>query len=418
MDRGVVDLSRAALKASVGQGATGSGNAALPRLLRAARRHLGLEIGFISEFTETHRVFRYVDSEGLCFIQPGDGDPLGDTYCQRVVDGRLPQLITDAREVPAARELACTESVPVGAHISVPIVLKDGLTYGTFCCFSRTAEASLNQRDLDVMRMFGDLAGQAIDDELDSHRQRDGIVSRVRRVLDEEGHLHMVFQPVVGTEDRALLGVEALARFSLPPSRTPDVWFSEAASVGLGTELELRAVSEALQALDRLPGQVFLSVNVSPDTVLSGRLREELSTWDINRVVLEMTEHAPIADYQELNRALDPLRERGARLAVDDAGAGYASFRHILWLQPEFIKLDMSITQRLHLDPARAALANALINFASSVGSGVIAEGVEEEAELVELTRLGAGAAQGYYLARPGELDAVVAPFGVVGTAP
>jgi EAL domain-containing protein (putative c-di-GMP-specific phosphodiesterase class I) len=380
-------------------------------MLASARRHLGMEIAFISEFAAGDRVFRYVDADGPCGIQAGDGGPLEDSYCQRVVDGRLPGVITDARALPAARELPVTEAFPVGAHISVPIVLQDGAVYGTFCCFSTRAEPSLNQRDLEVLRVFADLASQNIEQQLREKREGDAAIGRVRRALEDEGQLRMVFQPVIGTADHALHGVEALARFPLAPQRGPDVWFAEAASVGLGVDLELRAVLAALPALDELPEGVFLAVNVSPQAVLSGRVGDSLSEPDLSRVVFEMTEHAPIADYQELNRSIAALRERGARIAVDDAGAGYASFRHILWLEPEFIKLDMSITHGLHTDPARTALAGALIGFASSVGSQIIAEGVEEEAELTRLASLGAGAAQGYFLARPGQLHEVLKPF-------
>jgi EAL domain-containing protein (putative c-di-GMP-specific phosphodiesterase class I) len=117
-----------------------------------------------------------------------------------------------------------------------------------------------------------------------------------------------------------------------------------------------------------------------------------------------MTEHAQVANYDELTAALQPHRTNGLRIAVDDAGAGYASFRHILRLEPELIKLDITITRDADSDPARSALAAALIGFAQNRGSSIVAEGVETAGELHEMRTLGATAAQGYYLGRPDTL--------------
>lgn len=123
-------------------------------------------------------------------------------------------------------------------------------------------------------------------------------------------------------------------------------------------------------------------------------------------IVLEITEHSTVQDYDKLEYTLRPLRARGMRLAVDDAGAGHSSFRHILRLQPEYIKLDISLTRNIDADPARRALAAALIGFASETGSELIAEGVETEAELATLRALGIHKAQGYLLGRPGTFEA------------
>jgi EAL domain-containing protein (putative c-di-GMP-specific phosphodiesterase class I) len=213
-----------------------------------------------------------------------------------------------------------------------------------------------------------------------------------------------VYQPVVGLRDGRVLGLEALSRFPGQLDRTPDVWFAEAMSVGLGAELEAEAVRSAVRALPQLRDGAFLAVNVSPAAVLSGRVHEALARVDLRRVVLEMTEHAPVTDYDELIRALRPLKRRGARIAVDDAGAGYASFRHILHLRPEWIKIDISITRGVNTDAAHSALALALVRFAAEMGCHIIAEGVETEGELVALRSLGATAAQGYHLGRPAGL--------------
>ena len=119
------------------------------------------------------------------------------------------------------------------------------------------------------------------------------------------------------------------------------------------------------------------------------------------RLVLEVTEHAVIDRYDTFVEALDRLRSRDLRIAVDDAGAGFASFRHILELRPDFIKLDRCMVRDLDRDPVRRALASAMAEFASEIGATVIAEGVERVAELRALSSAGIVNIQGYLCGRP-----------------
>jgi EAL domain-containing protein (putative c-di-GMP-specific phosphodiesterase class I) len=217
--------------------------------------------------------------------------------------------------------------------------------------------------------------------------------------------------------DETLAGVECLARFDLEPRRTPDVWFNAAHEAGVGIELELHAIENALVSRDLFPAPVYLSINSSPELILSGRLEPALAGVDLSRIVLEITEHATVGDYAALVRALQPLRSRGARLAIDDAGAGYASMRHILNLKADIIKLDMSLTRDIDTDPSRRALAKGLISFAHEIGSSITAEGVETRAELEMLRRVGVDKAQGYYLSKPLALEGALAACRCVGGA-
>jgi EAL domain-containing protein (putative c-di-GMP-specific phosphodiesterase class I) len=371
------------------------------RVLHAVRTHLGMDVCFVSEFVAGRRVFRHVDTsaaEGP--VQVGASSPLDEGYCQRVVDGRLPELIPDTSSNPVAMALPVTTALPVGAHLSVPIRLRDGRVYGTFCCFSFAANPSLGERDLHVMRAFAELAAHQIDCELDAVRDREEKIARVRSAIEGE-QISTVFQPIYRLDERRIAGLECLARFSAFPSRPPDVWFSEAAEVGLGIDLELAAIRIALSGLPSLPADAYVALNVSPELVLSGKLAVVLKDTPAERIVLEITEHASISDYSALLRELEPLRRRGLRLAVDDAGAGYASLRHILSLRPDLIKLDTSLTRDIDTDPARRALAAALIAFAGATGSQIVAEGVETVSELDTLRALGVQKAQGYFLGRP-----------------
>jgi EAL domain-containing protein (putative c-di-GMP-specific phosphodiesterase class I) len=122
---------------------------------------------------------------------------------------------------------------------------------------------------------------------------------------------------------------------------------------------------------------------------------------DVSRVIVEITEHAAVPDYAALHRALGPHRDAGLRLAVDDAGAGYASFRHILNLRPDLIKVDSSLVSRIDLDAAQQALVRSLLTFAENSGAVLLAEGVETQGELDELARIGVPLVQGFLLARP-----------------
>lgn len=138
----------------------------LPQLLNAIRQHLQMDVAFVSEFVRGRRVFRAVDpADPTNPVQAGASDPLDESYCQRVIDGRLPELMCDARQNPVATMLPVTHALPVGAHLSVPIRLADGSCYGTFCCFSFTPDQSLDERDLNMMRVFADVAARLIDNE-------------------------------------------------------------------------------------------------------------------------------------------------------------------------------------------------------------------------------------------------------------
>lgn len=229
-------------------------------------------------------------------------------------------------------------------------------------------------------------------------RRRD--IGRIREVL-EGAALSTVFQPIVALATGRVVAAEALARFDTRTRWTPDVWFREAARVGLGVELDFAAATRAVSQLGQLPEDVRLHVNLIPETILSGRAGEALASAPPERLVVELTEHTPIRDYAELNRALAPLREAGVGLAVDDVGAGFASMRHLLTVAPDQFKLDVSICRSVDTEKPRAALAGALMSFAHEVGAEVVAEGVETAGELEALRALGADFVQGFHLGRP-----------------
>jgi EAL domain-containing protein (putative c-di-GMP-specific phosphodiesterase class I) len=372
--------------------------------LTAIRKHLRMDVAFLSEFTDGRRVFRAVNAQGPTPVSVGGSDALEDSYCQRVVDGRLPEVIQDAKSIAEAAALPVTAALPVGAHMSVPVRRADGSVYGTFCCFSSTPDHTLNERDLAVMRVFAEWIGGSLDK--DSERSHERTLARQRiETLIAGSALTSVYQPIYTLADHSISGFECLSRISTQPIRGPDVWFREAAMVGLGNELEMKAIKTGLEGIKTLPENVYVSVNASPRLLSQRAFQAVVSELPAARVVIELTEHETISEYKDLLTALRSFRERGVRIAVDDAGAGYSSFRHILEIMPAFIKLDISLTRGIDQDPARRALAAAMVRFGRDTNSAIVAEGIETEEELLALGDLGVTAGQGYFLQRPQPIE-------------
>lgn len=252
---------------------------------------------------------------------------------------------------------------------------------------------------------------------------------RIEALIAGPGPL-MVFQPVVRLDDGRRIGFEALARFPedrLPAGSadaglvdeaglgfSPDVWFSAAGVEGLGTELEVAAISAALERIPDVPAGHHIAVNVGPETLVSGQLSAALEGLDLSGVVVELTEHMAIRDYGAVKAAVVELQEEhSARcctkipwIAADDMGAGAASLHHLAELGEllAFAKLDLSLTRGIDTDRSRRALAAALVGMGHELGFRIVAEGVEHEAQRIALASLGAYAAQGWLIGRPGPL--------------
>ncbi len=218
--------------------------------------------------------------------------------------------------------------------------------------------------------------------------------------LCEPGVITAVVQPIVRPADMVVVGYEALARMPLEPYHPPDWWLDVAAELGLRHQLE-RACLCAAAALGPPPDGRVLFVNASPSTIADPMvlaLRDQLP----DRLVIELTEQEAVEDYGDLNRRLAGWMGSGVRLAVDDAGAGYSSLRHVVELSPDYLKLDRALVSNIDEDPNRRALMRAVVAFAREVGTSVIAEGVETRSELEVLRDAEVHLVQGYLLARPG----------------
>ena len=226
--------------------------------------------------------------------------------------------------------------------------------------------------------------------------------------------INPAFQPVLELATGRVCGYEALARIGGEPVRRPDQWFAQAHRCGLGAQLEALALRAAL-AVPYRPAGTFLALNVSPRALLGTEAMDALPS-DLSDVVIELTEHELFTSGEALDARLVELRARGARVALDDAGAGYAGLQQLIRVAPDILKIDRSLVHGAHSDVSRYALLEALVTFAGTTGAAVCGEGVEDLADLRALADLDATYAQGYALARPAAAWATLSPH-IVATA-
>jgi len=253
------------------------------------------------------------------------------------------------------------------------------------------------------------------DQRLAGQLSGDGQRTEIEALLAREGSIVPVFQPVLELATGRVAGYEALARMPEGPLRPPDEWFNQAHRAGLGPALEAAALRAALAVRGR-PERTFLAVNVSPGALLSPEVRDALPD-DLDGIVIELTEHELFSTASALDHELAELRARGARVALDDAGNGYAGLQQIIRVAPDILKLDRSLVDGVHDDAHRFALLDALISFASTTRAAVCAEGVETLDDLGVLAGLDVTYAQGWALAGPAAPWAPLAPRAAAAAA-
>lgn len=365
----------------------------LEQLVAFAHRHLGMDAAFIAEFVDGQQVCRALAGDAASFGFDVATAFRGDTYCSLMVEGDIPRTVPDTGDNDLLRHLPVTADATIGAYVGVPLRLSDGQLYGTLCCLSHEPQPDLNARDGKFMSMLAEL----LTEELGAQARATADHRRLSRLIADED-VAIAVQPVVALATGACTGVEALARF---PSGfgTPDVVFAMAERTGLRFPLERLAVRRSAELLPVLGAAQSLAVNLSPDVALE--LMRGVDDCPLDQFVLEITEHAAIESYGCLREGLAPLRERGLRLAIDDAGAGFASLRHIVELRPDVIKIDRSLVGGCESDLARRSVITTFVLLALDIDATVVAEGVETRAELDAVAALGVDAVQGYLLARP-----------------
>ena len=381
------------------------------RVLQLVRVQLGMEVAWVSRFGEAHQVLEYVDAaEGAHAPAPGTELPLSGSFCARVLDGRVPAVIPDAHRDPATALLDVTVALSIGAYLGVPLRGPGGATVGMLCAINERASPGLDEHDVEVMRLLADvlsdLARRAWT-KREAEQSQAALEAAVRAVIAGEGR-HAVLQPVYDLATGAVVAAEGLTRFTATSPvgngrRTPSQWFDDAEAVGLRAELELATAVSVLALLPQVPPEVAVTVNLGPSTLTEEALATLLHGVDPARVVVEVTEHATVHDYEAFLSLLAGPRDAGLRLAIDDTGAGYASLRHVLMCRPEIVKVDMALVRGCDDDPVRRTLLCALQDFAAAIGATVVAEGVETSSELAAVRDCGIALAQGFELAEPAE---------------
>ncbi len=241
----------------------------------------------------------------------------------------------------------------------------------------------------------------------DARRQAAEIIE----LLATPGGIQPAYQPVVALTTGRVVGYEALARFPISPEHPTEAWFARAAACGLGPELEAAAIRAAMVPLGRAPG-TQLAINVSPSGLTSEPVQTVLPE-DLTDITVELTEHEVFADDEDFEQILRDLRDRGAMIAIDDAGAGYAGLKQVMWVQPDIVKLDRDLIRGIHADPARMALVESFVRFTRRVGATVCAEGVENLDELRALADLDVPLGQGMALGPPAPPWSKVPPAAV-----
>ncbi len=322
-----------------------------------------------------------------------DGCARGPWIARATMDGSEPAVASG----PAPGQ-------PATAQVWVPL-RRDGRLFGALgVVAAETAEQVGDTRILTAALEFGALAGALLGPALDDDQRSLEARSRVRAVIDER-RFNPVFQPIVDLESRCTVGYEALTRFA--DGTPPAAWFADAAATGIGMDLEVATLAAAIAASGSLPPAAWLSLNVSPSLVVERERLGRLLSGLAREIVLEITEHVPIPDYRAVREAVASL-DHDVRLAVDDAGAGFASLRHILELRPSVVKLDIHLVRDIASDPARQALVAGMRHFARAAGMRLLAEGVETPAQVETLRSLAVDLGQGFLLGRPAPVASLV----------
>jgi len=371
-------------------------------LLRTAKNSLHLSVAFLTRMDGTTQHLEVVDSAVPLLFKEGAKQRQATSFCQAIRDGKLPAVIPDVRDFPEAMKLPGTRLPRIRSYVSVPVVLSDGTVYGTFCAAGLTTDKALTKRDKSLMDVLAHAASVIIEPGVLERGRREEILRRLGPVLDSRGPV-VLLQPIVDLRTGHRTGAEALSRFPREWDKAPDVCFAEAHSVGVGDRLELLALDRAAEHLGRVPG--YVSMNVSPAVLVTPACAELLDRLPLSRVLLELSEHDQVADYAELTAVLQPLRDRGMRLAIDDVGAGFSSLRHIVLTTPDVIKIDRSIIDGVSHDPVLQTLVRSLVDFGHGCHAEVVAEGIEMAADADTLVSLGVDHGQGWHFGRPGPAE-------------
>lgn len=355
-------------------------------------------MAFLSRLEGDTQYLEVMESSFPFVFKDGKTQARDTSLCQYILDGRLPAVIPNLRDFPEAMELPAARLPRLRSYVSVPVVLSDGTLYGTFCAAGLRADRQLQERDRALLTVLAHAASLIIEPQFREEQRRESVEGRMLPVLQAGGPT-VVFQPIVDLTSLQVVGAEALSRFPVEWGLAPDVAFHEAHSIGVGFELEMLALERA--ELEARAFEGYIGMNASAKLLLDPVYLERLSCLPLQRVLLELSEHEAVDDYDRLMAIIDPLREQGMRLGIDDVGAGFSSLRHIVLTRPDVIKLDRSIVAGAAHSSVLLTLAQSLVHLGREIGAKTVAEGIEEPADADALRGIGVEFGQGWLFGRP-----------------
>lgn len=346
---------------------------------------------------------RFVCGAGYLLAHVAERLELDGSLCGHALVSGSTLLARDTELDPRVNRDA-TRAYGVRSSVCVPLSREDD-ALGVLCV-SSSRVAAFDADDVSLLESMAGLVAAVVATACDFNAPAGGDVEAkgqcedIRRIIGERDY-RVVLQPIFALRDGELFAAEALVRFPNGPEGGPEACLAQAHEAGLGVELELAIIETALSCLPRLCERALLTLNAGPHAIACPALREILRLAEPDRLVVELTEQVAVSDYPHLREALQGLRDSGVRVAVDDAGSGFASLLHILKLAPDIIKLDRELIANVDVDPMRRSLAASLRRFAHESGAVVVAEGIESAAELRALRTLQIDHGQGFHLARP-----------------
>jgi EAL domain-containing protein (putative c-di-GMP-specific phosphodiesterase class I) len=390
--------------------------AVLAELLTVLRRRLRMDLSWLARREGDLLVLQVASGDTAGFgVDIGASVRWEDSLYAKVLSGELPSLLPDVRADPHASQVPVVDEIGIGSYAATPVLDSEGRVYGILGCVAHEPCLSLRPSDGGFLRLLAAFLTEFVIDLQRLWDTRSATWRRLRDLIDQGGP-RMFFQPVIELATGQTVAVEALARF--PEGSSPHDLFAAAGSVGLGLELEMAAVRNALRALADMPPNVLLAVNASPATVTGGAVDLIVGTGTPERVTVEITEHEYVGHDHDLLLATEVLRGHGTHIAVDDVGSCYSGLEQLLHLRPEVIKIDSFIIHGIDTDPARRAVAVGLITVATEIGARVVAEGIESISEMNAVVDAGICYGQGFLLGPPAADITEACSAGTVLSAP
>ncbi len=369
-------------------------------MIEALRARLDMDVAFVSrQIGTTHRIFTHVAARGASPLSSGDHNTNDNSLCWLVIQGKLPERVTDTSQYEAAACLPITDAANVRAHFSVPMRRRDGRIHGSLCCFSYRPRPDIEERDMQMIRSVAAIVSDQIEGRIELEERGEDAAQEIARLIWDDG-LTIIHQPIYDLTDWHLIGHECLMRNKANPSQSPRDLFEQARASGKTLELELHVARKALATLDPAFPERFVAIKVSPATLASEALAQLIPEGLAARLVIELNEPDRAEQHAAVKAAIQRLKER-AWVAVNSAEAGFSGLQSLVDLEPDILKIGREFLAGVAKDPSRRALVKAVVQFAAETGVTLIAQGVETREDLQALRELGVRFAEGYILGKP-----------------